>query len=116
MDLRLKLLRKARGLSQDDMAAALGIKTSRYGAWERRERKMSLEQAYDVTEILGCTLDELVGREPIHSYTDARQQLINDAFENSNDAGRDYLASSAEAVLSIPKYSEKGNTTAYRTA
>lgn len=117
MDLQLMRLRKLAGYkSRDAFAEKLGVNKYTYRSWESGAAMMSLEQACDVVDILGCTLEELVGREPIHSYTDARQQLINDAFENSNDAGRDYLASSAEAVLLIPRYSEKGNTTAYRTA
>ena len=61
MNLRLKELRNRRGMSQEDVANALRIKKSRYGTWERGERMMSLEQAYDCAVVLGCTLNDLVG-------------------------------------------------------
>ena len=35
MNLQLKKLRTEKGFSQDEMANMLGIKTSRYGTWER---------------------------------------------------------------------------------
>ncbi|HAM14583.1 MAG TPA: hypothetical protein DCP91_01690 [Eggerthellaceae bacterium] len=61
MELRLKEIRSRRGLSQDELANMLGIKKSRYGTWERGERMMSLEQAYNCAVVLGCTLNDLVG-------------------------------------------------------
>ncbi len=61
MKLCLKELRARRGLSQEDVARALGIKKSRYGTWERGDRMMNLEQAYNCCVALGCTLNDLVG-------------------------------------------------------
>lgn len=61
MELHLKELRIRRNLSQEEIAALLSIKKSRYGTWERGERMMSLEQAYNCCLVLGCTLNDLVG-------------------------------------------------------
>ena len=98
MNLQLKRLRNLKGLSQEDIAERLGIKKSRYGTWERGERMMSLEQAYKVTEILGCTLDELVGREPTRSFSDPGQSALNACYENMNEDGKGTLVSVARSL------------------
>lgn len=59
---------------------------------------MSLEQAYKVTEILGCTLDELVGREPTRSFADPDQAAMNACYENMNEEGRGTLVSVARSL------------------
>ena len=98
MNLQLKRLRNLKGLSQEDIAERLGIKKSRYGTWERGERMMSLEQAYKVTEILGCTLDELVGREPARSFPDLGQAALNAGYDTTHDAGTGTLVSVARSL------------------
>lgn len=59
---------------------------------------MSLEQAYKVTEILGCTLDELVGREPTRSFSDPAQAALNGYYESMNSHGRDMLVETARLM------------------
>lgn len=59
---------------------------------------MSLEQAYNVTEILGCTLDELVGREPARSFADPGQAALNACYENMNEEGKGTLVSVARSL------------------
>lgn len=59
---------------------------------------MSLQQAYNVTEILGCTLDELVGREPIRSFSDPGQAALNGYYESMNSHGRDMLVETARLM------------------
>lgn len=103
MDLQLKRIRTLCGFSQDDMAKRLGIKKSRYGTWERGERMMSLEQAYEVTEVLGCTLDELCGRKVERSYFDPDQAALNGYYESMNDGGRTLLVETAESISADPK-------------
>ena len=102
MNLQLKRLRQLRGLSQEDMASKLDIKKSRYGTWERGDRMMSLEQAYMITEILGCTLDELVGREPSVSYSDPMQAELNSCYSKMNESGRTLLAEAAKSIAADP--------------
>lgn len=98
MNIRLKYFRQLRGFSQEDMALKLGIKKSRYGSWERGERMLSLEQACMVTEVLGCTLDELVGREAERAYADPRQASLNRSFERMNEEGRGTLVKVARSM------------------
>ena len=92
-------LRALKHLTQQELADSLGIKKATYGTWERGERMMSLGQAYAVTEALGCTLDELVGREPSHDglRADERRLLASYGALDGEGRGRavdyvDYLA------------------------
>ena len=63
---------------------------------------MSLEQAYMVTEVLGCTLDELVGRKPSVSYSDPMQAELNHCYAKMNESGRTLLAEAAKSIAADP--------------
>ena len=102
MDILLKQIRTEKGLSQEEMAKLIGVKTSRYGTWERGERMLNLEQAYNCAVVLGCTLNDLVGMKTNRSYADQRQTAINAHFETFNDSGRTELATIAERMSHDP--------------
>ncbi len=103
MYLQLKKLRCAAGLSQDEMARRLEIKTSRYGTWERGERTISLPQAIACAEILGCSLDELGGRStPAITYTDERQALLNDCYELLNEKSKSHMVEFVASYTADP--------------
>ena len=55
-------LRKARGLSQEALAGALGISYSAYRRDESGERDMPLSIAVRLADLCQVSLDELVGR------------------------------------------------------
>lgn len=103
MNIQLKKLRTSRGLSQDEMAEKLGIKTSRYGTWERVERMLSLKQAYDCAVILGCSIDAIAGYDPPVSYSDPAQAALNGYWESMNDDGRERLLGIAELAADSGK-------------
>jgi transcriptional regulator with XRE-family HTH domain len=58
-------LRRAAGLSQPKLAKAAGIPLSTLRQWEQGRRLPSWEGAIALADGLGCTLDELAGREPV---------------------------------------------------
>lgn len=118
MDLQLKKIRNLRGLSQDEMAQALGIKTSRYGTWERGERAMSFSQAIACSEILGCSLDELAGRKPPGESNgcDPTLKRITENFESMNSTGRERLAEQAEMMASSELFAKSEDNQVQRTA
>jgi transcriptional regulator with XRE-family HTH domain len=60
---RLKRLRKAAGLSQPGLAEAAGIPLGTLRQWEQNKRLPSWEGAIALADGLGCSLDELAGRE-----------------------------------------------------
>ncbi len=99
MNIQLKKLRQIKGLSQDEIAQKLGIKKSRYGTWERGDRMMSLEQACDVADVLGCSLDELAGRDvPQQTFTDPAQAALNGYYGSMNGHGREMLVETARLM------------------
>jgi transcriptional regulator with XRE-family HTH domain len=56
---RARELRKAKGYSQERFAAASGLDRSYYGAVERGERNVSLENIAVIAETLGVPIKEL---------------------------------------------------------
>lgn len=102
MELYMQEIRKKRKMSQEDMARALDVKKSRYGTWERGERMMNIEQAYNCAVVLWCTLNDLVGMSSSRSYADPRQGQINEQYEEMNDRGQQRAADSVDDIHSNP--------------
>lgn len=100
MKTQLKKLRKNAGYrTQQDMADALKVPYTRYADWERGDTEMSLSTAFQITELLQCTLDELVGRTPPPAnYTDPNQRALNACYENMNDEGKRTLMKVARSL------------------
>lgn len=103
MELQLQQIRKRAGLSQQQMADALGIKKRTYGSWERQEVSLSLEQAYDCAVILGCSIDAIAGYTPPVSYADPAQEALNGYWDSMNDDGRERLLGIAELAADSGK-------------
>ncbi|HEY3368265.1 MAG TPA: helix-turn-helix transcriptional regulator [Symbiobacteriaceae bacterium] len=59
---RLIELRKAAGLSQEELAERLGIIRSRLGNYELGDREPEFALMNRIADFFGITLDELVGR------------------------------------------------------
>jgi len=91
VELKLKQLRRRAGLSQDEIAERLGVKTSRYGTWERGQRMMSLAQAYDCAVALGCSIDEIAGHEVAQSFSDPREAELHRCWQGCTEENRHAL-------------------------
>ena len=102
MDLQLKRIRKMRGINQDEIAQELGVKTSRYGTWERGERNMSFPQACAIADILDCTLDEIAGRKPTREYTDLRQEQLNGCYDSLNEESKTQVSEMVKSIAADP--------------
>ena len=59
--LKLKEIRQSRGINQEDMAPKLNVSLSTYRTWEQGVARLSLENAVRISEILGCTPNDLCG-------------------------------------------------------
>ena len=106
MDLQLQRIRKACGKGQKDMADQLGVKIRTYGSWERGEVTMSFPQAIACAEVLGCSLDQLAGREWNGSqYSDERQERLNDNYESVTAAGKTRIVEHSDDIAGNPTYS-----------
>lgn len=57
---KLRDKRKALGISQDKMALLAEIDRSYVGRIERGEVNITLEKAYELAEVLGCDVRELL--------------------------------------------------------
>lgn len=92
----IKRMREVAGLSQQDVADALGIAIRRYGGWEREEREINLRDAILLADLFGCTLDELAGRDwPSASLTSEERGLVA-MYRGADARGRDAIMGTAE--------------------
>ena len=60
---RLSLLRKRHRLTQQDMAEKLKITRGAYGLYEQVRREPSIQMIIEIADILGVSLDYLLGRD-----------------------------------------------------
>jgi transcriptional regulator with XRE-family HTH domain len=64
MSVRLKALRKAAGLSQEQLARAADVTLRGYQKWEYGHREFTFQTGVKLAKALGVTLDVLAGIEP----------------------------------------------------
>lgn len=67
----IQRLREVRGLTQEDMAAALNLSVSAYGKIERGETGLSFDKAKAISKKLGVSLlelDEFDEKRSVHIY------------------------------------------------
>ena len=53
MELVLKQVRERSGMTQQQVANAIGIKVATYRTWEQGSVKLTLENAYIISDVLG---------------------------------------------------------------
>lgn len=100
MILQLRKMRKAKKLSQAELADMLGANIRTVGAWERGENMMSIEQLCNCCEILGCTPNDMTGwylEHPCDAATredPAREELLM-CYDGSNAENRDFMLQAA---------------------
>ena len=89
--IRIKEIRKARRLTQADLAKSVGATERVIGAWERGETAITLEDAYTVAVALDCTPNDLCGwprsADPAPALSDGESELL-DRWRACSDAGR----------------------------
>lgn len=59
--LKLKEMRKASGLTQKEVAERADVKLATYRTWEQGVSGISLEKAYALAMVLGCSVNDLCG-------------------------------------------------------
>lgn len=108
MDLQLARLRKDAGYSsRAKFAAAFGVTERQIKAWETGERKLSLERACDVADFLGCSLDELAGRDFLRDTTGCLPpsdlQLV-ERYHSLSEGGRETVDAVMEVQASLGEH------------
>ena len=59
----IRRLREAKEMTQEDLAATLGITASAVSLWESGKRSMNVKQADKLASALGVTLNDLMREE-----------------------------------------------------
>ncbi len=55
----LKTLRKAKGLTQEEMAALLGVNQTAVASWERGDTYPTADKLPKIAKMLDCKIDDL---------------------------------------------------------
>lgn len=73
---RLAQLRKARGLTQAELAARLGISQASISEYERDVFRLNSDLIIDISNILEVSADELLGLQPAPKATAIKDQRL----------------------------------------
>lgn len=65
MNLSLRDIRKRSGMTQDQLAKAIGATKRQVGAWERGENDLPMDYAWMIADLLHCSIDDIAGRETL---------------------------------------------------
>lgn len=106
--LRLKELRiKAGFKTQKEIADRLGIKWRKYASWERQEVALTLEDAYTIALVLGCTPNDICGwPEGLNSKNEIHgreERDLVECFRQSTDQQKDALLIVARNAAGMSK-------------
>lgn len=71
--LKIKDIRKSKGLSQNDMAKMLNVKRQAYAKMESESNNIKVNSMIEIANILNVSLDQLVDFQKIHQ--DYSQEL-----------------------------------------
>lgn len=74
---KIKALRLAKGISQEELAAQLGYQRQTASQWERLGAVPRTEALQKLADFFGVTIDELLGRE-VTAKTDAEKVSAKD--------------------------------------
>lgn len=83
---KLKELRNTRGLTQQDLANAIGVSRSAIGNYENGDREPNFEVAETMADFFNVPLGTLIGQQQIDDYFNElrREQLKKALFGDSN--------------------------------
>ena len=63
--MRIKQLREAAGLSQRELGERIGISGPAVAMWESGENRPSLTNLEKLADVLGVSIDAILGRDPV---------------------------------------------------
>lgn len=112
--LSLKLCRKNAGYkSQSEAAKALAMKERRYASLEREEVALTLEEAYEISVVFGCTPNDLCDWYATHPRENATQHIdpehaeLVGCYDQCTDDRKDSLMRQArDAAFMSREFSE----------
>jgi len=80
---KMKEIRQSKGLGQKEIAAKLDMPVRTYGSYERGERSLSLDVAAEIADVLGVTIDQLLGREYYMSPSEEQRRYEFSRYRQS---------------------------------
>ena len=95
MESRLKELRKARGMTQQDLADALNEKLPTYRTWERGTTNFNIAQLVECARILDCSTDEILGLPVNQEFSDPREAELHRVWRGLDRERQDRLLATA---------------------
>lgn len=100
---KIRLLREEKGLSQENMAAALDITQSNYARLEKDDNRISVTRLIIIAKTLETTVTELVGEKP---NTVVNQNTQRDAFayfQSTFQSDREHITTLKEEIEFLKK-------------
>ncbi len=89
----LGAIRNGCGMTQAQVAEAMGVSTNTYRSWENGDRMLNFEQARALADLFGCSLDDLAGRDfSPAAPVDPRLERVVGAYGQAGEAGRALMA------------------------
>lgn len=93
---RLKAIRKAQGLTQQDIADAIGEKIATYRTWERGTTNFNIRQLVDCARVLDCSTDEILGMPIRTTFSDPREAELHRVWRGLDIERQDRLLATAQ--------------------
>lgn len=111
--LMLKQIRKASGMTQKEVAEKANVSLGTYRTWEQGAAGMSLEMAFIVSGVLGCTPNDLCDWYATHPRENATQHIdpehaeLVGCYDQCTDDRKDSLMRQArDAAFMSREFSE----------
>lgn len=81
---RLKSIRKAKGITQRELAISLGVTDSAVSQWEREDGKIPMGQIQRIANLLDVSTQELIEPEPSYASAHRRPDGVLSGISSSS--------------------------------
>lgn len=111
--LKLKDIRKESGMTQREVAEKAGVSLGAYRTWEQETSGLSLENAYSISNALGCTPNDLCDWYATHPRerprrSDPERDELGDCYDACTpDQRAGLLMSARNAAAASRDFSER---------
>lgn len=101
---RIRTLRKANGLYQEELAKKIGVSRQAIASWEVDRTFPSMKNAYAMAEVFNCDISEISGTD-VKEYIEAKNDEEILLLENYRKADPE----TRKMVMRMLKYAELGD-------
>lgn len=113
----LKYLVSASGMTQKDIATAIGLSQQRFNFYVTGKREPDTDTLCTLADYFGVTVDYLLGRDAVPAPEEAKtapsekDEALLDVFHKLNDEGKEQLLDFADSLVRSGKFGEKDSKT-----